>query len=235
MNAGIRRFRRFGVEDMNVCARTLFAAETELLNISVAGACLKATQSLQTTHQQIVRLDSENKPLTLPCSVVWEHAIDNAARSAEKSVPVYKAGVSFEHLQPDKVVRLKDFIRRSAVPYEQKVSDSYKPSLLRFHVHTNNKAVMYYTRTLHVKKIGLGGMLVELRCDIRRGKIVLIELFLPNENPPIRSRGRTASSIPVPGGESGRFNTGIEFLDMATADKFRLSRFLLFSKVPDRE
>jgi len=38
MSAGIRRFRRFGVENMNVCARTLFAAETELLNISVASA-----------------------------------------------------------------------------------------------------------------------------------------------------------------------------------------------------
>lgn len=232
MNAGIRRFRRFRVENMNVCAKTLFAAETELLNLSVSGACLKAKQSLKATHRQIVRFESENEPLTLPCSVIWENVIGDAPESAEKNGPVYKAGVSFTHLPPDKVVRLKDFIRKSAVPYEQKVSDSYKPSLLRFHVRTNNKAVMYYTETLPVKKIGLGGMLVELHCHIPRGKIFLMELFLPKENPPIRFRGRIASSIPVPYGKPGRFDTGIEFLDMTTTDKFRLSKFLLFSKIP---
>jgi hypothetical protein len=232
VDKGVRRFRRFRVENMKVVAQTLFTAETELLNISVGGACLKAAQSLKATNRQIMRLQSDNMSLLLPCSVVWENAIVTSDKTVEGTAPFYKAGVSFTLVPSDKVIRLKDFIRKSGIPYAQKVSDSFKPSFLRFHVYVNNKAVIYYTKILPVKKIGLGGMLVELHCEIPRRKTFLMELFLPKEKPPIRFLGRIASVLPSPRRDRAHFDTGIEFLDMTPADKFRLSRFLLFSKIP---
>ena len=232
VNTGTRRFRRFRVQHMKIVAQTLFAVETELVNISVAGACLKTEQSLKATHKQIVRLHGESTSLTLPCSVVWENVVRTADEPVEKFAPSYRTGVSFNSVPSDKVVRLKDFIRKSGVPYAQKVSDSFKPSLLRFHVLANNQAVMYYTKTLPVKKIGLGGMLVDLHCAIPRGKTFLMELFLPKEVSPIRFLGKIASVIPAPHTGRARFDTGIAFLDLTPADRFRLSRFLLFSKIP---
>jgi PilZ domain len=232
VDTGTRRFRRFRVQHMKIVAQTLFAVRTELVNISVAGACLKTEQSLNATHRQLMRLHSESMSLTLSCSVVWENMISAAEETVEKTAPSYKSGVSFISVPSDTLVRLKDFIRRSGVPYSQKVSDSFKPSLLRFHVYENNKAVVYYTKTLPVKKISLGGMLVELPCEIPREKTFLMELFLPKENPPIRFFGRIASVVPAPHRGCARFDTGIEFLDLTPTDKFRLSRFLLFSKIP---
>lgn len=232
MDSGVRRFRRFRVDNMKMVAQTLFITETELLNISIGGACVKAEQSLKATNRQIMRLQSDNLSLLLPCSVVWENAIAASEEAVEEAPPFYRTGVSFTLVPSDKVVRLKDFIRKSGIPYAQKVSESFKPSFLRFHVYANNQAVMYYTKIMPVKKIGLGGMLVELNCEIPRGKTFLMELFLPKEKPPIRFLGRIASVLPSPRRDRVHFDTGIEFLDMASADKFRLSRFLLFAKIP---
>ncbi len=232
MKTGTRRFRRFRVESLNIRAKTLFAAEAELLNISLAGACLKTEQSVKATEKQIVRLGADNQLLTLPCSVIWEDQVPVSPKSTRKSAPAYKAGVAFSPLLPYKVVILKDFIRLSGVPYEQKETVNLKPSLLRFHLHSHSRAVMYYTKTALVKKIGLGGMLAELHCEMPRGKMFLMELFLPDGSPPMRFRARIASSMPTPGRAPGHFDTGIEFLDMTTVDKFRLSKFLLFSKIP---
>jgi hypothetical protein len=232
MTAGYRRYKRYRVENMNMRAKTLFAADAELLNMSMGGACIRTVQSLKESEKQLLRLRSEESPLTLPCSLVWQSMSGDAPKSAEKSVPVYKAGVSFSGIPSDKLVKLKDFMRRSGSPCEERISDAYKPSLLRFQIHTGNKALMYYTSASPVRKIGLGGMLVELHFDVQPERVFLMELSVPDDNPPMRFRGRIASRLPVSGGRLGRFDVGIEFLDMGLADKFRLSKFLLFSKVP---
>lgn len=231
MHTGTRRYRRFRVESMNINTKTLFAAEVELLDISVAGTSIRIGQSLKGTEKQLIRLESKAPYLTLPCSVVWEDFLGNAAGLAEKGFPAYKAGVSFVNLPPDKLVRLKDFMRKSGTPYEQRLSDAYKPSSLRFTVDINRKALLYYTKMFPVKKIGLGGMLVGLHGDVQPENVFPMELFIPREDPPIRFRGRIVSRIPLPGSESGRFDVGVEFLDMTSSDKFKLSRFLLFSRI----
>jgi hypothetical protein len=231
MNTGRRRYKRFRVNNMNIGAKTLFAMETKLLNMSVGGACINTEESLKETDKQLLRLN-ENRPVILPCSVVWERMIDNAAGSTEKSAPVYRTGVSFGGVPSDKRAKLRDFIGRSGSPCEQRASDVYRPRLLRFDLHAHKKAVMYYTKTLPVKKIGLGGMLAELHRDVQPGKVFLMEISIPNENPPIRFRGRIASRIPMPDSKAGCFDVGIEFLDMSLADKYRLSKFFLFSKIP---
>jgi hypothetical protein len=224
--------KRFRVENMNMSAKALFAAETELMNISVGGACIKAEQSLQVTDKQLVRLRSGRSPLALPCSLVWEDAPWNPADAAAGLLSCYRSGVSFIKVPPDKLVKLKDFIRESGIPSERKVSDAFKPSVLRFQLHRNKEAVVYYRKTLAVKKIGLGGMLVEAHGDIRPGEVLPMELLIPDRSPGIRFRGRITSRIPVEGPGTGRFNTGIEFLGMAVNDMFRLSKFLLLSGIP---
>ncbi len=230
MNTGVRRFRRFRAENMRIRANALLSADSRLLNISLVGACLEAEQSFASSARQLVRFADEKASLILPCSVVWEEVSDSEGGPGGDSTAFYKAGVSFTPILPHNIVRLKDFIRQSGTPYDQGVNDAYKPSLLRFHVHTNQKAVMYYTRSLPVRKIGLGGMLVEMPGHMRRGRIFLMELVLPDDNRPIRLRCRIASSVRSHDGRPGTVDTGIEFLDMTLPDRFRLSKFLLFSR-----
>jgi hypothetical protein len=226
-----RRYRRFRIGENDLITRTVFATEAELLNISVGGVCVKAEQSLKSEGTQMIKLQRRKAPLMLPCSVVWEEPIGNPEEAREKGVPFYKTGVSFMGPLSGTLEDLKDFIGEY-VPSEQRASYFRRPGLLRFEVHNNKKAVMYYTETLPVREIGLGGMLVELHRDIQPGKIFPMKLFIPNEHYPIRFYGRITSSVPMSGEKHGRFDVGVEFLDIDIIDNFRLSKFLLFTRMP---
>jgi hypothetical protein len=117
-------------------------------------------------------------------------------------------------------------MRVSAIPNEQRLTDEYRPSALRFTVRTNDKAVLLYPKTSPVKKMSLGGMLLELYDRLQVEKKFHMALFLPNETLPVRFRGRVASCVAVPDERSRRFNIGVEFLDMAAYDRSRVGEFL---------
>jgi c-di-GMP-binding flagellar brake protein YcgR len=224
---GKRRYKRFVVENMDIHAKTLLAAETELLDISVTGACITAQKSLRFADKHLIKLESEGKHLPVQCTIIWKNLIGSAKNLSGEFVPVYKAGIAFKGISSDKLVRLKDFIRMSGIPKERRVRDEYGPSALRFKIDNNKKAVLYYQRTSMVKKISLGGMLIELYNGIKVDKRFPMALFLPNEDRQIRFQGRVASCIEIPGNKL-RHDIGIEFIDMQENDKSRLSKFLHF-------
>jgi hypothetical protein len=114
----------------------------------------------------------------------------------------------------------------SGIPNEQRLSDEYRSSALRFAVCANEKAVLFYPETSPVKKMSLGGMLVELCNALQVEKKFPMALFLPNEALPIRFQGRVVSCIAVPNKRPECFDIGIEFFDMAEYDRSRVNRFL---------
>jgi hypothetical protein len=227
MNVGKRRYKRFVVENMDIHAKTLFATEAELLDISVTGACVTAQKSLRFADKHLIKLESEGMHLPIQCFVIWKNLSGSARNPSGEFIPVYKAGVAFKGISSDKLVSLKDFIRMSGIPKERKLSNEYGPSALRFRIHTNEKAVLYYQRTSTVKKISLCGMLIELYNGVKIDKRFPMALFLPNENRPIRFHGRVASCIEIPGKKLKR-DIGIEFIDMPENGRVRLSTFLDF-------
>jgi hypothetical protein len=224
--AAVRRYKRFVVERTDVYTKTLFATEVELLNMSMTGACITAKRSLKFAGKYLMRIEREGMVLSLPCIVAWENLWCSIRGSHGEIVPVYKAGVAFRNLSSDRLVRLKDFIRMFGYPKEQKLSDDYKPSALRFTMLNNEGAVLYYPKTSPVKKISLGGMLTEFYDGISVEQRFTMALFLPNDELPIKFKGRVASCIEMPDKRSKHFDIGIEFLGIAEQDKSRLSRFL---------
>jgi Tfp pilus assembly protein PilZ len=225
-NIGKRRYKRFSVEEMDIHAKTLFAEGIDLLNISLSGACILSTKSLKFGDKYLIRLKSEGLHLALPGVVVWESLCSRVKNSAGEFVPAYKAGLAFKGITSDKLVELKDFIRVSGIPNEQRLSDEYKPSALRFTVHAHEKAVLFYPETAPVRKVSLGGMLVESSDRVQVEKKFPMALFLPNDALPVRFKGRVASCVPIPNERSKRFGIGVEFLDMAEHDRSRMGRFL---------
>jgi len=114
----------------------------------------------------------------------------------------------------------------SGIPNEQRLSDEYRASALRFTVYANEKAMLLYPKKSPVKKISLSGMLIESYKSVQVEKKFPMALFLPHEALPVRFQGRVASCIAIPGERPERFDMGIEFLGMADHDRHRVRKLL---------
>lgn len=221
-----RRYKRFTVEGMDVHAKMIFAEIIELSNISIGGACIITTKTLRPGDNVLIRIADEKIRLPLKCTIIWENASESVDDARESPVVLYKAGIQFKEVSSDTIIHLKDFMRVSGIPDEKKLSDEYKPSALRFKIYRSEKAVLNYPVTYPVKKISLGGMLVEADCALEIEQKYPMAIYLPNEDIPIKFQGRIASRIPIPDEKLDRFDIGIEFLTLAENDKSRLNKFI---------
>ena len=219
-----RRYTRYVVEGMEIEAKMVCAEIVDLFDISSGGACIITTKSVKPGDNIVLRVTDENMNRPLKCTIIWESGDEEDTK--ESSVIFHKAGVQFKGVTPDTVVQLKDFMRESGVPDDRKLEDEYQPSALRFKVRKNEKAVMSYPISSRVKKLSLGGMLVETDRELKIEQRYPMALYLPKDSHPIKFQGRIASRIPKKNDQIYNYDIGIEFLNLAGSDKSKLNKFL---------
>lgn len=221
-----RRHERHRVDDMDVYAKTLFNEHVEFFDISATGACITTQKNLHFDTKYIIKFDENRMPFSLLCSVQWERLGVGVKSSRGEFIPVYRAGVVFKDVSTDKLIKLKDFMRISGIPNEIRLDDKYKTSALRFKIHSNERAVLYYPKTSAVKKISIGGMLIETDIAFPIGKKLPMALILSGGNLTIRFLGRVASCRETPEREIKHSDVGVEFLAMSDYDRSRLKTFI---------
>jgi len=221
-----RRYRRFIVENMGIHAKAVLAQDAELLNVSTSGACILSRKSLKLGENCLITLKREGTTLLLQCTVVWGTLCGSEKISVGEIRPLYKTGLTFGNLPSDKLIQLKDFLRVSGFPSEGKLSDQYGPSALRFGIQVNNNACLYYPNTSEVKKLSLGGMLMEFYDRLPVEERLPMALFLPSVNRALKFRGRVASCTKKEDRHSNHFDVGIEFLGMTENVRSKVAGFL---------
>jgi len=219
-----RRFKRYTVEGMEIQAKMVFAEIVELFNVSTGGACIITTKTVRPGDNIVLSITDENMNRPLKCTIIWEREAEDDTKA--KLGIFHKAGVQFKGVAPDILIQLKDYMRGSGVPDDKKLEDAYKSSALRFKVYKNEKAVMSYPISYPVKKISLGGMLVETEHEFQVEQRYPMAIYLPQDNQPIKFQGRIASQIPIKNDQMINYDIGIEFLNLAAHDKSRLNKFL---------
>ncbi len=223
-----RKHKRFIVENMDIHAKTLLTTEIELLDISLGGACIKSSKSLNIGGNYLIKLQNENIIIPIKCTVVWEKLSGSLYNDGGDFIPMYTAGLKFKDVSIERLEDLKDFIGRFDYPEEKKISDEKRLSGLRFKIITREKVSLKYQNTNIVKEISLGGILVETNYEIPAESKLPMELSIPGEDHPIKFYGRVAFCTDVTYKEPKSFNIGIEFLDMKEDDKSILSKFIQF-------
>jgi Tfp pilus assembly protein PilZ len=219
-----RRFKRYVVEGMEIQAKMVCAEIVELFDVSTGGACIITTKTVKPGDNIVIRITDENINRPLKCTIIWEKEDDGDKK--ERLGIFHKAGVQFNRVTPETLIQLKDFMRESGVPDDKKLEDTYKPSALRFKVYQNEKAVMSFPTSYPVKKLSLGGMLVEADRAFQVEQRYPMAVYLPEDNHPIKFQGRIASQIPNKNNQKHNYDIGIEFLNLAAHDKSRLNKFL---------
>lgn len=217
-----RRHTRYSIEGMDVHAHMLFSDEVQLDNLSVNGACVHAMTDLHVGCKYLIRISDKQSSLYVGGALVWK----NKLISPEGTSLGCKAGLRFLSNSPDDLVRLKDFMRTSGEPDERRVGDQFISAPLRFYIKSNVKAVLKYPEILNIKKISLGGMLMESPRALAREDNYPFKIRLSDGSEPIKCKGRIASIVRHSENMRQNFDIGVEFVNLDDSGRTRLDGFI---------
>jgi c-di-GMP-binding flagellar brake protein YcgR len=218
-----RRFKRFTLKVLEIHGRMIAATEVKVEDISIGGIRLRANRRLDIGTEYVLKLEDKNKVISLKGAVVWSSLSDAKGGSHGEMVPIYTAGLRFTNISAEKITQLLDFIE------EHKKEEVYVMGSsrlnVRFHISDPEKASLNYPASYKVKKISLGGMLIESAQALEVESRVPMELSLQDDKP-IKFVGRIASCHVVEYSDPKPYNIGIEFLDLTQKDNEMLATFV---------
>jgi Tfp pilus assembly protein PilZ len=211
-----RRYRRFNLDFIKVNGRMKFTSSVDIIDISRGGISLKTDRRLNIGSEYTLNIDEKGRLLSAKGVVVWSSLLESKKSSNGDFIPIYATGMEFKDAPEEKISELVSFIES----YAERNTDScgvHTQNGLRFHMrfHVTSKGNTSLTcpENYKVKKISMGGMLIETDNALKVGEKLPMEISLPG-NYNISFLGRITSSTPLPEMEPEKFAIGIEFLDM---------------------
>jgi c-di-GMP-binding flagellar brake protein YcgR len=218
-----RRYKRFTLKVLEVTGKMIFATEVEVVDISIGGISIKANRRLNIGGEYSLKLEDRNTAISLKGTVVWSSLSETKAGHAGEAIPIYKAGLKFTNISAEKITELLEFIEDHKKE-EVYVMGSSRLNI-RFHIDDSKKTLLNFPETYTVKKISLGGMLIESAVGLAIESRIPMELFLHNDKM-VKFIGRIASCVPLKVGSEELCDIGIEFLDLTNGDKNILKSFI---------
>jgi hypothetical protein len=197
-----------------------FASEVEIVNMSLSGVALKLDRRLNIGSEYTLKLEVNERTLAVKGVIVWS-ALDDRRRNAKgEDVLVYSAGMKFTDVLTQRLIELVTFIDQNKLIEEKRLGG------LRFYIDAPGKALLDVPRPYHVKVISIRGMLIEADYSLELEARCPMEMTMREGEPPLQFTGRVAFCGPAAG--DGRFQLGIEFLELTNADRQRLDAFIQF-------
>jgi c-di-GMP-binding flagellar brake protein YcgR len=207
-----RRHKRFTVEGIR--GSMLFAPDMRILNISIGGAAIETTKRLNPGSEYTLKLEDSGKTLILKGNIAWSVISESKKGLRGEIIPMYKAGLQFTNVMTEKTAQLIEFIE------SRKNVDEARLCGLRVNIDSPHRAALDFP--YKVKKISMGGMQIETEQPLVAEERFHMEALL-EEDRAIQFMGRIAYCNEV--GE-GRYNTGIEFLEMQDESKQTLIQYI---------
>ena len=220
-----RRFKRFTLKVLEIRGRMVAATEVKVVDISIGGIRLKANRRLNMGSEYALKLEAADRALSLRGVVVWSSLSENMEGSRGEVVPIYTAGLKFTNISADKITQLLDFIE--AHKKEEVYVVGGTRLNVRFHINDPEKAVLNYPASYKVKKISLGGMLIECVQALEVDSRIPMELSLQDDKP-LKFVGRIVSCQVTEDGDPKQYDIGIEFLGLTNKDNEMLATFVAY-------
>jgi c-di-GMP-binding flagellar brake protein YcgR len=222
-----RRYKRFSVDVLGINGKMMFASEVEIHDISLGGMSLKVDRRLNMGNEYTLKIGNNQKTVTVKGAVVWSKISGSKKGSRDEVIPLYTAGMKFVNMSGDKIKELTSFLDGQAnFSHEKMHQASGLRCSMRFLVDPPlRKAVIKLPETYLVKKLSLGGMLVESEGPFQVEEKIPMEMVLPGDIT-LRFIGRIASSLMVHDEGALRYDIGIEFIEIQEDSKKRLEEFI---------
>lgn len=223
-----RRYKRFSVDLLEINGKMIFANEVEILDISLGGLSVKADRRLNIGNVYTLKIEDKTKTISLDGTVIWSLLSEVRTSPEGERVLIYTGGMRFADMSDKKVAELTRFIegnRQDFCKHNEVHELSGLRLNIRFSINAPGKVVLDHSECYRVKKIGLGGMLIESSHEMEVETRFPMEVTLPDKTV-ITFRGRVASCLASEGPTDKNFDVGIEFADMSDRDAEKLREFV---------
>lgn len=222
-----RRDRRFAVDIMGINGRMMFARDVKIHDISIGGVSLKADSRLNIGSEYILKIEWKGKVLAVKGIVVWSLISESIEDSKGNIIPIYTAGMKFTDVSDEKLNDIINFIDEHKKVLDKQVDLSKLGTRLhvRAQIETRGKTTLDFHESYKVKKLSLGGMLIESVHVLETENKLPMEVTL-NEEKSIKFIGRVASCFLINDKDIERYDIGIEFLHMSDKDRTILDEFI---------
>ncbi|GAB4485063.1 MAG: hypothetical protein OHK006_10510 [Thermodesulfovibrionales bacterium] len=212
-----RRHKRFTVEIMNIRGRMMMSSMVEIHDLTAETITLLADIRLNLGTPYVLKLEDRDAAIHVHGTVEFASLYKTVQNDEGDVVPIYKAALRLADMDETTRAKLERFIGH------HRTGEAERCSRLVCKVRSGEHAILDFPTAYTVKKVSLSGMLIESNHPIQLERRMPMELGLPGYSL-VHLTGRVASCLPVP--ESGRFDVGIEFIDMSSSDKESLKSFI---------
>ncbi len=222
-----RRHRRFIVDVMELKSSAVFSSEVVIRDIGISGVSLITDRRLDVGSHYSISIIDGGRDIILKGEVIWCSESQPAQSCSDHAHLKYAAGMKFMSLSTKTVKSLRNFIEVKMIGKDTqvKVHDiSGCRCSIRVLVDGREKAMLNVAETYRVKKLSLGGLLLESDHTFENETRLHMSIAL-TRHMCVTFVGRVASCIPSPG-KSSHFDIGIQFIDMLQKDKMRLKEFI---------
>jgi Tfp pilus assembly protein PilZ len=211
-----RRHPRFTVEGL--VGKVTSVAQVDVVNLSLSGVAIRAEQRLNIGREYTLRLELDESAMQVRGTVVWSTLSGLRPDPVGERRPQYSAGLRFNDVLNEKVLGIMKFIDAHKIMHENRLGG------LRFQIDTAG-ALLDSPETYRVRLISMSGMLIETSRELAVGTDHPMEL-LPDGRDPIAFTGRVAPYVKA-AGTPGRWEIGVEFVDMTAEHETILQGFIL--------
>ncbi len=215
-----RKNKRFLVEEMGISGRILFATEVKIHDIGLGGACISIEKKLNMGSEYTLEAEHEDEVIQMKATVIWEKISSSRRKSGGEVVPVYTVGLKFKDVMTAQGMEVVNFINKITKDQILRLTG------IRVNFFNEGKGVLNYPQAYYVKRISLGGMLIELEHTLPVEHKFPMELLFPGDKEPVRFLGRAASCSEAEDAAHKRYEIGIEFIEMTAHGRSKLVTFI---------
>ncbi|HEV8238154.1 MAG TPA: PilZ domain-containing protein [Thermoanaerobaculia bacterium] len=210
-----RRHRRYDVADVR--GSLLLSLDARILNMSLTGMAIETSSVLKVGGDYWLRLSQDGDPLRFKTKVQWCRLVRNEKDAAGEVRAVYQAGLDFRDGLDEHARQVLAFLEKNiVVEVDRRLTG-------RFNLAQAPTAALAVRHDFEVRRLSLGGMMVETVWDPALDSIV--DLEVQTGRGVVHTRGRVRSVLPAIGDPNGPpvFAVGLAFVGLAPEDQRSLT------------
>ena len=227
MGTNKRRYKRFAVDCIKISGKMLFANSVDIIDVSAGGISLKTDKRLNIGNEYTLKLEGDDDLISVKGTIVRSSLHESRKAANGDMVPIYSVAMKFNDVSHKKICELVKFME-SHGEADMSPQVHWLSGLrfnIRFHVSESGKASLVCPESYIVKKISMGGMLIETDNAMPVDETLPMEISL-SDRKKIIFLGRVASCISINRGGRNRHEIGIEFLNMPAERSKVLNDFI---------